>query len=161
MTQKDDDGIDYEIILKNVLHFPGSPVKILSVAALADQLKDDWDTWILSRRTQSTFTWDSGKFCKTIFHGPSKIPEMLVNTSKDSIASFNALVSKSKSSDTHLAFQSVLPNERNQVAKDEDNYYSVLQTILFLYANHAKRIYFRFRNCPRRSPFKIQHHLSS
>ena len=62
MTSKDDDGIDYEIILKNVLHFPGSPVKILSVAALADQLKDDWDTWILSRRTQSTFTWDSGKF---------------------------------------------------------------------------------------------------
>ena len=50
---------------------------------------------------------------------------MLVNTSKDSIASFNALVSKSKSSDTHLAFQSVLPKERNQVAKDEDNYYSV------------------------------------
>ena len=50
---------------------------------------------------------------------------MLVNTPKDSIASFNALVSKSKSSDTHLAFQSVLPKERNQVAKDEDNYYSV------------------------------------
>ena len=60
----DDNGKVFKIVLKNVLHFPNSPVKILSIVGLADQLKDDWDTWILSRRHESLFTWDFGKFPK-------------------------------------------------------------------------------------------------
>ena len=31
-----------KIVLKNVLHFPKSPVKIRNVVGLAEQLKDDW-----------------------------------------------------------------------------------------------------------------------
>ena len=73
---------NYNIILKNVLHFPKSPVKILSVASLAEQLKDDLDTWILSRRFQSIFTWDFGKYTKTILHGSSKLPEIQVKSSQ-------------------------------------------------------------------------------
>ena len=37
----DDNGKVFKITLKNVLHFPNSPVKILSVVGLADQLKDE------------------------------------------------------------------------------------------------------------------------
>ena len=37
----DDKGKKYEIELRNVLHFPSSPVKILSVVELAAQLGDD------------------------------------------------------------------------------------------------------------------------
>ena len=100
-------------------------MKILSVVGLADQLKDDWETWILSRKTQSTFTWDFGKYCKTIIHGPSKIPELSVRTSKDPIESFNALVSKSTSNQKHLAYHSVVSRERTSISKAEDNFYSV------------------------------------
>ena len=64
ISWKDDRGDLYEIELRNVLHFPNSPVKILSVVELATQLGDDWDTWILSRRYQSTFTWAFGEICK-------------------------------------------------------------------------------------------------
>ena len=51
-----DKGVVYKINLKNVLQFPKSPLKILSVVALADQLKDNWDTLIWSRCFQSIFT---------------------------------------------------------------------------------------------------------
>ena len=92
LSWKDDSGKIYKIVLLNVLHFPNSPVKILSVVALADQLKDDWDTWILSRRKQSLFTWDFGKFCTTIIHGTSKLPELTIKTKPDKIETFNSLV---------------------------------------------------------------------
>ena len=44
LSWNDDSGKLYKIVLLNVLHFPNNPVKILSVVALADQLKDYWDT---------------------------------------------------------------------------------------------------------------------
>ena len=56
VSWKDDNGKEYHIVLKNVLHFSKSPVKILSVVQLAEQLQDDLDTWILSRIFQSIFT---------------------------------------------------------------------------------------------------------
>ena len=78
LSWTDDDGKVYNIVLKNVLHFPNSPVKILSVVGLAEQLDDDVDTWILSRRHESLFTWDRAKHSKTIQHGSSKLPELMV-----------------------------------------------------------------------------------
>ena len=62
LTWKDDSGKEFEITLKIIFHFPNRPIKILSAVGLADQLKNDWETWILSRKTQSTFTWDFGKY---------------------------------------------------------------------------------------------------
>ena len=89
----DGNGMAFKITLKNVLHFPKSPVKILSVVGLAEQLKDGWDTWILSRRHQSVFTWAFGKFSKTILHGKSKLPELLIKSSKNtSMDAFYSLV---------------------------------------------------------------------
>ena len=84
----DDDGKIYEITLKNVLHFPNSPVKILSVVELAEQLKDDLDTWILSRRYQSIFTWAFGKFTKTIVHGKSRRSELLIKSCNSTVGAF-------------------------------------------------------------------------
>ena len=37
---KDDNGKEFKIILKDVLYFPNSPVKIPSVVGLVNQLKD-------------------------------------------------------------------------------------------------------------------------
>ena len=52
----DDNGQFFKITLKNILHFPKSPVNIISIVGLAEQLKDDWYTWVLSCRHQSLFT---------------------------------------------------------------------------------------------------------
>ena len=52
----DDKGQNYKTILKNVLHFPKSPVKILSVVSLVEQFQVGFDTWILSRIFQFIFT---------------------------------------------------------------------------------------------------------
>ena len=117
---KDDKGQDYKIILKNVLHFPKSPVKILSVVSLAEQLKDDLDTWILSRRYQSIFTWDFGKFTKTILHGSSKLPELQVKSSQKNAEAFYSLVRKSQTANCHLIFNKAFKTDRSSMTKEEN-----------------------------------------
>ena len=116
---KDDEGQVYEIVLKNVLHFPKSPVKIISVVALAEQLKDDWDTWIQSRQRQSTFTWDFGKHIKTIIHGKSKLPELLIKSNKRKMDAFYSLVQTSQSANCHLNFCRAFSVDRSLMEKDD------------------------------------------
>ena len=113
----------FKIFLKNVLHFPNSPVKILSVVGLADQLKDDQDTWILSRRHESLFTWDFGKFSKTIIHGKSKLPELLLKSGVDTtMEAFYSLVKKSTISDNHLVFHAAFKNDRATITTMETKF---------------------------------------
>ena len=121
ISWKDDKGQTYNIVLKNVLHFPKSPVKILSVVSLAEQLKDDLDTWILSRRYQSIFTWDFGKFTKTILHGNSKLPELQVQSSLKNAEAFYSLVRKSNSADCHLIFNKAFKTDRSSMAREENS----------------------------------------
>ncbi len=119
---KDDQGKVYKITLKNVLHFPNSPVKILSVVGLADQLKDNWDTWILSRRHQSLFTWAFGKFSKTILHGKSKLPDLLIKSGTYSnMNAFYSLVQKSTTADNHLVFNTAIKMDKKQITDMENN----------------------------------------
>ena len=117
---EDDNGKEYDIILKNVLHFPKSPVKILSVVQLAEQLQDDLDTWILSRRFQSIFTWAKGKFTKTITHGKSRLPELLIKSSHNTVKAFYSLVQKSKTANCHMVFTSAFKSDRHDLSTFED-----------------------------------------
>ena len=89
-------------------------MKFLSVVGLADQLKDDWDTWILSRCHQSLFTWNFGKLSKTIIHGKSKFPELRVKSGADSTMEvFYSLAKKSTTSDNHLVFHAAFRTDRS------------------------------------------------
>ena len=108
----DDNGKEYKVILKNVLHFPDSPVKIMSVVSLAEQLKDELDTWIMSRQKFSILTWAFGKFTKTIDHGKSRLSEMLVRCTKDTVGAFTSLVETSKTASNHLVFQTSIRRDR-------------------------------------------------
>ena len=54
--------------LNNVLYFTDSPVNILSATALAESMKDDEGTWVLAKIKYSSFTWDFGRYKKTIAH---------------------------------------------------------------------------------------------
>ena len=105
-----------------MLLFPNSPVKILSIVALADQLKDSWDTWVFSKRHQSLFTWAFGKFSKTILHGKSKLPELFVQSGTHSnMDAFNSLVQKSTTSSNHLVFNTAIKMDRNQITTMANN----------------------------------------
>ena len=55
---EDDNGKRYSCILKGVLYFPDSPVNIVSVTSLADQLDNETGAWIKISRDISEFTWN-------------------------------------------------------------------------------------------------------
>ena len=63
-----------EIILKNVLYFPSSPVNVISVTSLADQFGDNDGTWIKTKRYSSVFVWNFGQFEVEFDHPSSSLP---------------------------------------------------------------------------------------
>jgi hypothetical protein len=67
-TWKDDAGQDHTHHLTDVLYFPTSPVNILSITALADQLNDDNGTGIDTRCRKSRLYWDNHCYEKTFHH---------------------------------------------------------------------------------------------
>ncbi len=52
---KDDNGKLHSMDIQDVLYFPSSPVNILSITALANQLQDDKGTGIDTKRCKSRF----------------------------------------------------------------------------------------------------------
>ncbi len=76
---KDDHGHVHSYLIKNVLYFPSSPINILSVTELANQLDDNSGTGITTIWHHSTFFWDNQKFQLTIIHPTSNLPEMPIN----------------------------------------------------------------------------------
>ncbi len=58
----DDKGAKHMLHLRNVLFFPDSPVNVLSVTALANQLDDSDGTWIRTQQFFPICSWDNGKF---------------------------------------------------------------------------------------------------
>ena len=85
-TWTDDAGNSHTHHLKDVLHFPTSPVNILSITELAKALNDDKRTGIDTKRMYSRFYWDSNKYQKTFKHSSSNLPEMAIN---EGISSFS------------------------------------------------------------------------
>ena len=75
----DENGRVCTYTLQNVLHFPGSPVNIISPACLASMFNDTDGTSIQSRWKQSTLVWDHGRHRKILEHNESNLPEIVVN----------------------------------------------------------------------------------
>ena len=101
----------------------------MSIVYLTEQLQDNWDTWIQSRRHQSLFTWNLGRFSKTIIHGKSRLPELIIKSAEDSIAALSSIISKSKTDDRQLAFHLAFTIDRTSLKKDEDENYSLSNNI--------------------------------
>ena len=86
---EDDLGKEHTYELKDCRYFPNSPANILSISSLGIQLQDDDDgTWIKSGPYTSTFTWEKGKYSKTIKHTASQMPMMHINGSNSKIGIF-------------------------------------------------------------------------
>ena len=85
----DDNGRKHTHILKDALHFPQSPINIISVTALAEQFGDEEGTWACTKWKYTTFTWDEGKYVRTINHPSSLLPDMqLCDCNTSALATF-------------------------------------------------------------------------
>ncbi len=94
ITWKDDEGNSHSIVLKDVQHFPQSPVNVMSVARLADHFDDDLGTYCKTTRHHSNLTWDHGKFARTLQHSTlTRIPELPVSCKQER---FNAFCTRFK-----------------------------------------------------------------
>ena len=93
LTWKDDSGSSYSIVLDDVLFFPRSPVNILSVTALANQLDDDSGTYVKTCRNSSEFVWHSSRHRITLQHGQCQLPEMRVNEGYEKLKMKNNIFS--------------------------------------------------------------------
>ena len=76
---KDDSGKMHSHILTDVLFFPESPVKIMSITKLAHEMNDETGTWIKTMGNKSIFSWDFEKTERTIYHHPSNLPNMILS----------------------------------------------------------------------------------
>ena len=68
------EGKLYTKKLNNVLYFLESPVNILSANSLSESMKDDYVTWVLTKREYSIFTWYFGRYKKKISHSENFLP---------------------------------------------------------------------------------------
>ena len=106
-----DDGQISFVKLDNVLYFPNSPVKIISLVCLGDDLDDSEGTWINTRRFRSTFKWDREEFVRELQHPRSRLPEINVNPgSRSDIALCTSLTTVSDSGNA-VSLDTVLPKD--------------------------------------------------
>ena len=90
VSWRDDNNVVFQHVLKNVLHFPDSPVNIISAHKLACEWGptiDQEGTSIKTKYAYSVFKWKNKQFRKTISHPIHGLPEMVINDSASGIFS--------------------------------------------------------------------------
>ena len=87
----DSNGVSQSLELEEVLYFPASPVRIISVTRLASQFDDEDGTWIKTYWHRSVFTWDHDKFSLNFVHPPSCLPVIHVRASAPKFGTFCTL----------------------------------------------------------------------
>ena len=65
--------------MKKALYFPESPVNIISVTSLAEQLNDKEGTYVTTKRKYLIFSWDQEKANLRIEHSQHCLPEISIN----------------------------------------------------------------------------------
>jgi len=82
---RDDDGKKHEKLVKDFYYCPQSLFNVLSIPKLAQQIEDSKEkyptgTGISTYAYHSVFTWEQGKYTRTIIHPSSLLPSMGFNT---------------------------------------------------------------------------------
>ena len=104
-----------EMELQRCLLFPASPVKIISVTALAEHYDDEDGTWIKTCWRRSEFTWNHGAHSVEFFHPSRKLPMLQVNLGHSRLTSFCALFQELENAHQPLPLmtcQTFLPSDR-------------------------------------------------
>ena len=82
ISVKNNEGNITTIPIPRALHFPTSPVNVVSIGEMSFYYGNgtcDEETFIKSTCNKSWFSWDHGKQKRTIFHSTSGLPEIIVN----------------------------------------------------------------------------------
>jgi len=106
---RDDNNMTSELVLKNVLYFPNSPVNIISVVCLADHFNDDHGTSVLTARNTSVLIWDNSKFSKTLRHSNNRLPEISVN--EGVCSGENVKIKNLPQASTYCTSKTILPED--------------------------------------------------
>ena len=77
----DDEGKLQTNKLNNVIYFPESPVNVLIATELAESMKYDEGTWVLTKGKYCIFTWDFGNYKNTKAHLENYLPELHIQAS--------------------------------------------------------------------------------
>ena len=85
---KDDEGKSHTHRLERVLYFPESAVNIISPNALADHYDDKNGTHIKIKNYSSGFSWDLGKYTRTITHSANCLAEIPINDGYEVFGTF-------------------------------------------------------------------------
>ena len=78
--------------MNNVLYFSDSSIKILSENELAESIKDDEVTYILTKIKYSIFTWDFGKYKNKIAHSEKCLLELYIQANFSKFYGFFKIV---------------------------------------------------------------------
>ena len=98
-------------MLNNVLYFPNSPVKIISLVCLGDDLDNSESTWISTRQFRSTFKWDNEKYTRELQHPGSRLPEINVNPGCSTDLALCTSLTTVSESGTTISLRTVLPKD--------------------------------------------------
>jgi len=96
LTITDENNHDCKVTLKDALYFPTSPVNVLGITKLGEQLDDEEGTWIKTRWRRSTFAWDHEQHQLSFNHPASKLPVINVKVGFSGFASFCTLFEKAQ-----------------------------------------------------------------
>lgn len=91
LTLMDNEGIESNITLEETLYFPSSPVNVLGVTKLGEQLNDPEGTWIKTGWRGSTFSWNFNQHQLDFSHSINKLPVVSVKVGYDTFESFCTL----------------------------------------------------------------------
>ena len=112
---RDDNNMTSELVLKNVLYFPNSPVNIISVFCLADHFNDDHGISVLTSRNTSVLIWDNSKFRKTLRHSNNRLPEISVN--EGVCSGENVKIKNLPQASTYCTSKTILPEDLSDSTK--------------------------------------------
>ena len=73
----------------NSLYFQDSPLNILISTALSESTKYDEGTWVQTKRKYFVFTWDSGKYKKTISQLEKCLTELQIQSGSSNFIHFS------------------------------------------------------------------------
>ena len=107
--------------LNNVTYFTESPVNIISATALAEYMKYDEGTWVLTKWKYLIFTCYFGKYKNIISHSENYLPELETHAGFSKFSRFfKRLGSISRYYTLNFDFASICTKEESRTGKRVD-----------------------------------------
>lgn len=109
LSWMDDEGEEHNYTIKDVFYVLNSPVNLIGVTKFGKQIEPKHEefpegTNIQTFINHSIFTWDRGRFKRTLIHLPCNIPTMFVNNGFKTLETLCTVLEKADNNLLHKAF---------------------------------------------------------